>query len=241
MSKKTKVKYAKRKRDKEEEKTLAYTCYEYVDAKVLKEIYEMDLSAEHEHLVNKLYDMVKKTEQRFFVEYFEKEPDEPKRIGATGPTVQKLPSWMRRLLTWRSHIDIDIQNCGPTLTLKLLEMEFINDSFPQLTRLVKDRENFYLEISLDRSQAKQLSIATLNGETVSGSTTLELLSQEIREFARKFKDKYKAKYTQLKKTTEDLKPCGFMQRYVAVMERQCLDAMMDYAKKKQLDYRNNQL
>ena len=93
MSNKTKVKYAKRRRDEEEEeKQLAYTCYEYVDAKVLKEIYEMDLPAEHEHLVNNLYDMVKKTEQRFCVEYFEKEPGEPKRIGATGATVQKLPS-----------------------------------------------------------------------------------------------------------------------------------------------------
>ena len=228
-----KNKYVKRKRDEEieEEEEPAYICYEYVDAKVLKDIYEMDLPAEHEHLVNKLYEVVQKSTQRFPVKYFEKEPDEPKRIGATGPTGQKLPKWMRRLLTWRSYIDIDIQNCGPTLTLQLLEREFPNDCFPQITRFLKDRDNFYLEISPNRAQAKDLTIQVINGAAVSGSTTLELLSHEMREYARKFKDKYKAKYNQLKKTTDDLKPCTFLQRYVAVMERQCLDAMMEFAKK----------
>ena len=84
------------------------------------------------------------------------------RLHASGPSLQTLPGWVRRLVAGKRYHDVDLVNAEPTLLLGLAA----DVEVPALHHYVTEREAVLAELiernGIDRATAKKAVIATLN-------------------------------------------------------------------------------
>ena len=224
----------KRKQAQEEEKPV-YTLYEFINAEALKEIYEMNLQNDVEYKVVQLHNEVKKsTSQRIQVKYFNSEKSPEGRLFARGASTQGLKGWIRRCISWRNYIDLDFENCGPTLRLHLFESNGITKHLKTLRYLVRNRESFYQEIHREKTIAKDLTIKAMNGKGDLKNDLLLKFKFEMKRASEKFcklDDHYGDWIAYRDENPEKHTAQKFFGRAVARIERTCLDCMVFHLQK----------
>ena len=110
------------------EKPVVATFYERWDVQMFNSILELVLPREIEEMLEeKLRYEVNNTSSSYRKVEYHKGKFAKGRIYGTG--LQSVPGWIRRLCANEFYIDIDIQNCGPTLFTQLLARK--NVSVPQ--------------------------------------------------------------------------------------------------------------
>ena len=104
---------------KSNEKPIIATFYERWDVAMFNAIAELVLPPEIEYLIDEMsYDINNASSSHRKVNYRRGKFDQG-RIYGTG--YQSIPGWIRRLCAHQYYLDIDIQNCGPTLFAQLLD------------------------------------------------------------------------------------------------------------------------
>ena len=104
---------------KSNEKAIIATFYERWDVAMFIAIAELVLPPEIEYLIDEMsYDINNASSSHHKVNYRRGKFDQGRFYG-TG--YQSIPGWIRRLCAHQYYLDIDIQNCGPTLFAQLLD------------------------------------------------------------------------------------------------------------------------
>jgi len=95
-----------------------------------------------------------------------KDVEGDQRWIAQGSSMQNCPSKLRAALCTGIWIDLDIENCGPTILAQLCAL--LEIECPKLDAYIKDREDMLAEFwpDLDRGKAKALIIRLMNGGSV---------------------------------------------------------------------------
>jgi hypothetical protein len=119
------------------------------------------------------------------------------RWFAKGDSMQSCKSKLRATLCKGLYIDLDIENCGPTILMQLCQKHDID--CPLLSNYVQDREDLLSDFELlDRGQAKNLMIRIMNGGSiqedertkVEGVLWLPKFIQELHKIRRKLAKEY---------------------------------------------------
>jgi len=120
------------------------------------------------------------------------------RWHGKGNSMQNCPAKLRATLCKGKYLDLDIQNCGPTILEQVCEKHEIE--CPLLSQYNSNREDMLTEFSpyLDRGEAKKLIIRLINGGSVQehernevdGVDWLPRFIQETQKIRRKIAKEY---------------------------------------------------